>query len=92
MAVCSFIHYLGFFPLFLQVLKVKLELLSHLAQNAKFSCQSAEFVLADLIDKVGDVKNGAAAQETLSCISEACSLEYVSEQVRLVEVIISLPW
>ncbi|XP_070200256.1 cytoskeleton-associated protein 5-like isoform X2 [Littorina saxatilis] len=64
-----------------QVLKLKLELLAYLAQNSKFSRQSAEFVLAELIDKIGDVKNGAAAQEALSCISEACSLEFVSEQV-----------
>lgn len=70
------------------MLKLKLELLSHLAQNAKFSCQSADFVLADLIDKVGDVKNGAVAQETLSCISEACTLEFVSEQVKLVATIV----
>lgn len=63
-----------------QVLKLKFELLGHLGQNAKFSRQAAEFVLAEIIDKVGDIKVGAAAQETLSCISEACTLEFVSEQ------------
>lgn len=63
-----------------QVLKLKLDLLSHLAKNAKFSRQSAEFVLGEIIDKVGDVKNGAVAQETLSCMSEACSLEFISDQ------------
>ncbi|KAL8599784.1 hypothetical protein ACOMHN_052297 [Nucella lapillus] len=63
-----------------QVLKLKLELLSHLAKNARFSRQSTECVLVEIIDKVGDVKNGAVAQETLSCISEACTLEYVSDQ------------
>ena len=31
--------------------------------------------------QVGDVKNGSAVQETLTCISEACGLEYVSQQV-----------
>ncbi|XP_076471814.1 cytoskeleton-associated protein 5-like isoform X2 [Babylonia areolata] len=66
-----------------QVLKLKLELLGHLGKEAKFSRQAAEFVLGEIIDKVGDVKNGAAAQETLSCISEACSLEFVSEQAMI---------
>lgn len=63
-----------------QVLKLKLDLLAHLGQNSRFSRQSADLVLSEIIDKVGDVKNGAAAQEALSCISEACGLEFVSEQ------------
>ncbi|KAK7477171.1 hypothetical protein BaRGS_00031556, partial [Batillaria attramentaria] len=63
-----------------QVLKLKFELLAHLAQNARFSRQSAEFVLVEVIDKVGDVKTGAVAQESLSCMSEACTLEFISEQ------------
>lgn len=31
--------------------------------------------------QVGDVKNGSSVQETLSCIAEACGLDWVSLQV-----------
>ena len=62
-------------------MKGKVELLAHLAQNSKFTRTSAECCLNDLVDKVGDVKNGAAVQETLSCIAEAVGLEFVSLQV-----------
>lgn len=67
-----------------QVLKLKLDLLCHLAQNAKFTRQSADCVLAEIVEKSGDVKNGSVAQEALSCMSEACTLEYISEQVMLI--------
>lgn len=74
----------------IQVLKLKLDLLAHLGQNSRFSRQSADLVLSEIIDKVGDVKNGAAAQEALSCISEACGLEFVSEQVSFPLLALSL--
>ena len=63
------------------MLKLRVELLSFLAQNSKFSKTSASFCLNDLVEKVGDVKNGAAVQECFSCIAEACSLDYVTHQV-----------
>jgi hypothetical protein len=63
------------------VLKVKLELLCFLAQNSKFTRQSADAILAEVVDKSGDAKNGAVVQELLSCMSEACTLEFISEQV-----------
>ena len=62
-------------------MKLKVELLSHLALNSKFTRTSAECCLNDLVDKVGDVKNGAAVQEALSSIAEAVGLEFVSLQV-----------
>lgn len=65
----------------LQVMKLKVDLIGKLALNAKFTRRSAEFCLNELVDKVGDVKNGSSVQETLSCISEACGLEFVSLQV-----------
>ena len=64
-----------------QVLKVKVDVLGHLALNSKFSKRSAEYCLCDLIEKIGDVKNGASVQETLSCLAEATSLEFVAVQV-----------
>lgn len=64
-----------------QVLKVKVDLLAHLAKSSNFSRQSASFCLPDLADKIGDAKNGAAVQEALSCIAEAISLDFVSQDV-----------
>ncbi|OWF42942.1 cytoskeleton-associated protein 5-like [Mizuhopecten yessoensis] len=64
-----------------QVLKIRVETVGHLAKNTKFSRISAEYCLADLVDKIGDVKNGAAVKETLSCIAEAVSLDYVGREV-----------
>ena len=55
-------------------------MIAFLAQNASFSNCSADFCLTELVDKVGDVKNGSAVQEALSCIAEACGLEFVSQQ------------
>ena len=65
----------------LQVLKLKVDLVSHLALNSKFTRRSAEFCLQELVDKVGDIKNGSSVKETLSCISEACGLEFISMEV-----------
>ncbi|KAK6191581.1 hypothetical protein SNE40_003232 [Patella caerulea] len=64
-----------------QVLKLRLELIAHLAKNAVFSKRSAEFCLSEIVDKVGDVKNGGAAQEALSCIAEAIGIDFVSQEV-----------
>ena len=64
-----------------QVMKLKVEMISHLAQNSNFSKRSASFVLTELVDKVGDVKNGAAVKDALSYIAEATSLDFVSLEV-----------
>jgi len=71
-----------FLCLFLQVMKLKLELVTYLASNSKFSKTTGSYCLSDLVDKIGDVKNGYTVQEALSCIAEVTSLEYVSEEVR----------
>ncbi|XP_052066786.1 cytoskeleton-associated protein 5-like [Mytilus californianus] len=64
-----------------QVLKLRIELITILAKNAKFTKVSAECVLSDLIDKIGDVKQGKSVQECLSCIAEATSLEFICKEV-----------
>ncbi|XP_062581374.1 cytoskeleton-associated protein 5-A-like [Saccostrea cucullata] len=64
-----------------QVLKCKMDLLAHLGKNTVFTKVSAGYVLSDLVDKIADVKNGSAVQEALSCISEACTLEFVGKEV-----------
>ena len=67
------------------MLKLKIELVAYLAKNSMFSRRSAEFCLNELVDKIGDVKNGSAVQDALSCIAEATGLEFVSLQVRPVK-------
>ena len=49
--------------------------------NSNFTKRSATFCLPDLMDKIGDAKNGAAVQEALSNISEVTSLDFVALQV-----------
>ena len=49
--------------------------------NSVFTKRSVEFCLSDLVDKVGDAKNGSAVQETLSCLAECTSLDYIALQV-----------
>jgi len=65
----------------LQVLKLKVDLIGHLALNSVFTKRSVEFCLSELVDKVGDAKNGSAVQETLSCLAECTSLDYIALQV-----------
>jgi len=64
-----------------QVLKLKVDLIGHLAVHSVFTKRSVEYCLVDLIDKVGDAKNGSAVQETLSCLAECTSLDYIAIQV-----------
>ncbi|XP_060086364.1 cytoskeleton-associated protein 5-like [Ylistrum balloti] len=64
-----------------QVLKIRVEVVGYLAKNANFSRISSEYCLSDLVDKAGDVKNGSAVQESLSCIAEALSLDFVGREV-----------
>ena len=71
-----------FYPLFLtaQVLKIRFESISFIAKTAtSFTSTVAGLVIPDLTDKIGDIKNGFAAKETLSCMAEATSLKFVSE-------------
>jgi len=65
----------------LQVLKLKVDLIGHLATNSVFTKRSVDYCLADLVDKVGDAKNSSSVQETLSCLAECTSLDYIALQV-----------
>ncbi|ESO04897.1 hypothetical protein HELRODRAFT_78594 [Helobdella robusta] len=64
-----------------QVLKLKIDLISTAAQRGNFSKRSAEYCLSDMIDKIGDIKNGPGVQECLTSITEATSLDFVAPQV-----------
>jgi len=66
----------------LQVLNLKVDLIGYLAVNSLFTKRSVECCLVELVDKVGDSKNGLAVQETLSCLAECTSLDYIALQVR----------
>ena len=63
------------------MLKLKADLIAHISKNGKLSKQTADCVLSDMVDKAGDVKNGAAVQEAFSCMAESCGLEYISNRV-----------
>ena len=63
-------------------MKLKIELVGHLASNTIFTQTTANFCLLELVEKVADVKNGAGAKEALSFIAESCSLEFTSHKVR----------
>jgi len=64
-------------------MKLKVDLIGYLAVNSVFTKRSVEYCLADLVDKVGDAKNGSAVQETLSCLAECTSLDYIALQVQI---------
>lgn len=74
------------------MLKLRVELVGYLGKNAKFSRISAEYCLSDLVDKAGDVKNGSAIQEALSCVAEALSLDFVGREVMSSILIILLKY
>ncbi|BFZ04985.1 hypothetical protein BsWGS_08024 [Bradybaena similaris] len=64
-----------------QVLKLKLELVAHLTRNSKFSKRSAENCLPDIVDKLGDAKNGGIAKECLTGMAEVLGLDFISLEV-----------
>jgi len=62
-------------------MKLKVDLIGYLALNSVFTKCSVQYCLSDLVDKVADAKNGSAVQETLSCLAECTSLDYIALQV-----------
>jgi len=67
----------------LQVMKLKVDVIGYLAMNGVFTKRSVDYCLADLVDKVGDAKNSSSVQETLSCLAECTSLDYIAQQVSI---------
>ena len=65
-----------------QVLKQRLELITHIAeQGFKFTQRSASYCLVDIADKISDPKTSQQAKDALSKISEQCTLAYVCTQI-----------
>ncbi|KAJ9598235.1 hypothetical protein L9F63_011056, partial [Diploptera punctata] len=64
-----------------QVLKARLEAVKLLAENAKFTSICLNYCVTDIADKLGDVKNGTLASETLTSLAEATKLDLVATEV-----------
>lgn len=64
-----------------QILKLRFEVLTYIAENSQISHISVGNCLSDVVDKIGDAKNGAFAGSALIALAEATSLEYISLEV-----------
>ncbi|KAK4303692.1 hypothetical protein Pmani_024319 [Petrolisthes manimaculis] len=64
-----------------QVLKLKLEALKYLAENSDFTRRSGEVCLQELVERLGDPKNGQLCGEVLVAIAEAARLQWVGPEV-----------
>lgn len=64
-----------------QVLKARLEAVKLLAENARFTSTVLGYCITDIADKLGDIKNGTLAAETLTSLAEATKLELVATEV-----------
>ncbi|XP_067937770.1 cytoskeleton-associated protein 5-like isoform X2 [Watersipora subatra] len=64
-----------------QVLKLRLSALAYLAENFSFSWTSAECILPDLVEKIGDVKNGQGCKDVLTAAAEATEFPKVAGEV-----------
>ncbi|XP_032674241.1 protein mini spindles isoform X2 [Odontomachus brunneus] len=71
----------GFKDTNFQVLKLRIEVVKHLAECHPFSVTVAEHCLVEIAEKLADTKNSAIAAETLLAIAEATSFEYVADEV-----------
>ncbi|KAJ8966867.1 hypothetical protein NQ314_003261 [Rhamnusium bicolor] len=64
-----------------QVLKAKLDIVKYLAENCTFSITTANCCVIEISEKFSDIKNGAAAAETLTAIAEATTFGQISASV-----------
>ncbi|XP_042315119.1 cytoskeleton-associated protein 5-like [Sceloporus undulatus] len=65
----------------LQVMQKKLHVVTLIAQKGNFSRTSAQFVLRNLVEKVGDVICGSDTKEALTAVAEACGLPWTAGKV-----------
>ncbi|XP_015926242.1 cytoskeleton-associated protein 5 [Parasteatoda tepidariorum] len=64
-----------------QVLKLRFEILTYIAENGKISHVAVESCLSDVVDKIGDAKTGVHSGLALTALAGATSLEYISLEV-----------
>ncbi|XP_039174427.1 cytoskeleton-associated protein 5-like [Crotalus tigris] len=65
----------------LQVMQKKLHIVTLIARKGNFSRTSAQFVLGNLVDKIGDVICGGDTKEALTAVAEACGLPWTAKKV-----------
>lgn len=65
----------------LQVMQKKLRIVTLIAQKGPFSKTCAQFVLGNLVDKIGDVICGNDTKEALTAVAEACGLPWTAGKV-----------
>lgn len=65
----------------LQAMQKKLRIVTLVAQKGNFSRTAAQFVLRNLVDKIGDVICGNDTKEALTAVAEACGLPWTAERV-----------
>jgi cytoskeleton-associated protein 5 len=71
----------GFKDTNFQVLKNKLELLKGLVVQFGITTITADCIINDVVEKLGDAKNCTQANNALTAIAEAIKLEYVIQKV-----------
>lgn len=64
-----------------QVLKVKLDIVRIISEKFPITTTSADFVINEVTEKLGDAKNSSVAAQTLTAIAEATKLDYVVSKV-----------
>ncbi|XP_033006803.1 cytoskeleton-associated protein 5-like [Lacerta agilis] len=65
----------------LQVMQKKLHIVTLIAQRGNFSKTTAQFVLGNLVDKIGDVICSGDTKEALTAVAEACGLPWTARKV-----------
>ncbi|XP_049878313.1 protein mini spindles [Pectinophora gossypiella] len=60
-----------------QVLKARLEACKHITENFPVSTVAADFVLQDIVTKLGDTSCSAVSADCLTAMAESCGLEHV---------------
>lgn len=64
-----------------QVLKVKLENVRATIEKLGVTTTTADYIINDITEKLGDVKNSGSAGQALTALAEAIKLEYVVSKV-----------
>ncbi|CRK99142.1 CLUMA_CG012503, isoform A [Clunio marinus] len=64
-----------------QVLKLRLDAVTQIVDSFGISVTSADYIVNDITEKLGDPKNSSSAAAALSSIAEAIKLEYVVSKV-----------
>lgn len=66
----------GFKDTNFQVLKIKFEILKSIAETMTITVTTSDYIINDVVEKLGDAKNGPGAGAALTAIAESISLEY----------------